>query len=424
MTSLLTTVLLALVAADSLVLESGYEGCGAARYNRWLYEHVREYPQLKPVYVQIDSEVKGDSRAYAYYVSFLDDSGVVVKQRALAGRREPPLGGSIYARRSADGAWLFVMLAGTGPTTVYDRRGDTAFVSAEGDISGGGGRFIRQFVDDEGVVDRGYFEMLDRHGSVIESIGGGTLGEGSLVRTWPLAYSDDTAYALYSDPLVLVVDKKGRITWRAVAGYLASIALSASGRTVVFATPESAVIRDMKAGSNAVVKFADARILDSLRAAGSRATPPGYFAMPLVAVSRDGGAVAVLRRHNMGGTGGAGQLIAYSRDGSLRGQALALTPGFSTALGFVGDRVAIVADTFSGYGSPAPTATGQLRPQPPPKYHGRLVTLVGRDGEISSASVVSERDATPRFFDEGIAFYGDSLTTVYRVRTVTAEEKK
>jgi len=103
---------------------------------------------------------------------------------------------------------------------------------------------------------------------------------------------------------------------------------------------------------------------------------------------------------------------------------LALTPGFSTALGFVGDRVAIVADTFSGYGSPAPTATGQLRPQPPPKYHGRLVTLVGRDGEISSASVVSERDATPRFFDEGIAFYGDSLTTVYRVRTVTAEEKK
>ncbi len=132
----------ALVGPESTATECVFSGHGAAAYDKWLAANAGEYSRLRPLSVQIDSEVAGDSGRYSYYVSFLNDTGAVVRQRAFSGVRETMSDDGrwrwIKARVSDEGDELYVCPE-VGITSIYGPSGDSLFTSSEGVVDGAAG---------------------------------------------------------------------------------------------------------------------------------------------------------------------------------------------------------------------------------------------------------------------------------------------
>jgi len=412
---------------DSAAVTQAFSGRSAADYNRWLHRHASEYPGLQPIHVQIDSEAAGDSERYSYHASFLDDTGTVVRKRTFRGVRdesramiEAP-GKFLYARKSDNGDVLFVSPE-TFVVTVYGQSGDSMFTSTDGDVEGDGGLYFRQYVDDEAYSYRDYFEVLGGKGQLLRKVTLGCTGEGVGLQTnHPFVYSRDTTYVMHAGSYASVIDKRGKVVWQMASDRLTAVAMSNDGRVVAVTTPESLVVRNLSSGQSLSVKFPEARLLDSARAAGGRVVPSGPFAMPLVAVSDDGGLVATFRPHNMGGTG-VGLLDVYTSAGAPLHQSLWLAPGMPRAMGFVGDRVAIVGDAGMSADSPSGRAARPTRTAP--AMQRWLVTTVDSDGGTASAEAVSERDAFAKFTRNSIAFYAEDWLSVYRVESGSAEQRR
>lgn len=417
----------ALAASDSVQVTRVFCGHGAAAYDRWLHRHVTEYPGLRPIHVQIDSEVAGDSNKYRYHVSFLDDAGEVIRSRTFKGERDRSIiameepGKWLVARTSDNGDALFVSPK-TDVVSVYGPSGDSMFTSTEGVVDGSGGLYFRQFVDDEAYVYRDYYEVLDRRGKKLSKIVLGCTGEDAGVQTnHPFVYSRHTTYVMQAGLFVSVIDRRGNVLWKTASGNLTAVAMAENGLVVAVVTPESLVVGNLLNGKNWIFRFPEARLLDSARAVGSRVAPHGPFAIPVAAVGGDGNLVAVFRNYNMGGTG-AGMLDVFTRDGRAVCRDRYLTPGLTYVMGFAGGGIVFVGDARPVRDSLA--ETGAPRPRRPSNMvHWRITEASLSDG-VSATDVTVERTAVPRLGLNAVAFYGKDSIYVYRIGTGSAKIRK
>jgi hypothetical protein len=417
----------ALIGSDSSAVAQVFRGHGAAGYDQWLHRHATEYPGLRPIHVQIDSEVAGDSNKYTYHVSFLDDTGAIVRKRTFRGMRDKshvPMeepGKWLYAWTSQDGEELFLNPA-ADTVTVYGPRGDSMFTSTEGSVNGSSGLFFRQFDDGEGTVYRDYYDVLDRQGLVVSKIALGSLGEGEGLKTnHPFAFSRDTTYVMHAGLFVSVIDKHGDVLWQTKPTNYTAVAISDDGHTAAVATPESLVIRHSDSGRTSAFEFPEGRILDSLRATGSRVVPRGPFAIPIAAVSSDGSKVAVFRQYNYGGIGN-GVLDVFSCDGKPAYRDRYLTPGLTQRMGFAGGGVVFVGDA-----RPVTDSIVSGDPKHPRKYSTMvrwLITKADPSDDVSVTEVTVERTAVPKLTPNSVAFYGRDSIYVYRIRSTPSEQRK
>jgi len=428
---LLLVLVAALAAAAAAAVPSSvklvFSGHSATEYNRWLHQHAGDSLGLRPIHVQIDSEAARDSGRYSYYVSFLDDTGAVTRERTFTGARGPlsaEEGGKwFYARTSDNGDVLFVSQE-LGFTTVYNQTGDSMFTSTEGSVDGSGGLFFRQLVDGEGTVYRDYYDVLDRTGRVVSRIALGTMGEGEGLKTnYPFVHSRDTTYVMHAGLFVSVIDKHGNVLWQATPKYYAAVAISEDGKTAAVATPASLVVRRLDSERTFMVGFPEGKILDSLWAAGSHRAPSGgYFAHPEVAINGDGSRVAVFRRYNIWSSAGAALLDVYSGDGTPVCQGRRLTPGLIKVMGFAGDGMVFAGDAGPVRDSLAEPGTGH--PRKPSKMVRWLITKADLSNSVSATEVTVERTAVPRLVSNAVVFYGKDSIYVYRIGAAPNKQRK
>ena len=425
---LIAAVATAAVAADTASVKLVFSGHSAVEYNQWLHQHAAEYPGLQPIHVQIDSEVAGDSERYSYYVSFLDDTGVVIRSRTFTGTRDESRAMIeaydkwLEARTSCDGNVLFLS-PGTDVVTVYDRSGDSLFTSTEGLIDGAGELYFRQFVDDEGDAYRDYYDVLDGRGQVLSKIALGGTGEGEGLKTnHPFVYSRDTTYVMHAGSFVSVINKHGNVLWQTTPKYWTAVAISDDGRTVAVATPASLVTKHLDSGLTSTVEFPEGKILDSLWATGSHGVPSGgYYAPPKVALNGDGSRMAVFRPYNIWSPAGHGLLDVFEGDGTSVCRNVSLAPGMVRAMGFAGDRVVFVGDAVPARDSLAESFTG--RPRKPSNMFRLLITEANLSDSVSATEVTVERSAVPTFASSAVAFHGKDSIYVYRIGTAPTQRK-
>jgi hypothetical protein len=420
------TLVCALAASDSTLVTQVFRGHGAAAYDQWLHRHAADYPGLRPIHVQIDSEVAGDSERYTYYVSFLDDSGGVVRRRTIYGARgslSAEQGGDwFHARTSANGDALFVSPKAE-VVSVYGPSGDSIFTSTEGVVDGSGDLYFRQFVDDEAYVYRDYYEVLDRRGRKLCEIPLGCTGEDAgLQTTYPFVHSRKATYVMQAGLFVSVIDRRGKILWRTAAGNLTAVAMAENGQVVAVATPESLVVGNLLSGKNCVFRFPEARLLDSARAVGSRVAPHGPLAIPAAAVSGDGSRVAVFWNTFNKRSTGAGTLDVFTREGKPVCLGRYLTPGLTDVMGFAGDGM-----VFVGAARPARESLAEARdhrPRRPSNMVHWRITEASLSDSVSATELLVEHTAVPRLVSNAVAFYGRDSIYVYRVGPEPTKQRK
>jgi len=400
------------VAADTTSVSLAFSGCGAAEYNRWLSQNGEEYPGLEPVRVQVDSEVAGDSNRYSYYVSFLDDTGSVVRQRTFTGVRESRAADGRWnwmrARRSDQGDVLFVCPE-VGLTTVYGQSGDSAFTSTEGVIDGAAGLYFREFVDGDGTVYRNLIEVLDAHGRSSD-----TLGELLEPRIQAHAWSRDSVHALYASDSagrVVVLNKSGEELWqyRLQSETDAHVAIAEDARFVAVATWDSLVVRNLRTGNTFACPLQE----------GGR----GKFVRPKVAISRDSRYVAVTRFH--ASAHDSVLLDVFTSAGAAVCTSRALRTGMVMDAGFADDKVCLVTRALESPGTGVTRVLNAWLRRPSWKEPYRIV-LVGLDGRMRTWDGIGPAHPHPPFKLAGnaLAFYGEESISVYRIAASRTENRR
>ncbi len=396
-------------AADTASVQLVFSGRGAAEYNKWLSRNAKEYSDLTPRYIQIDSGIEKDT-SYSYYVSFLNDRGDVIRRRTFSGDREREAidgyGKWLDAQTSDNGAALLVSPC-YGQTTVYNRHGDSVFTATGGPLSGNGGFFFHVFCDDEADYYRDYIEVLDSQGRLLDTFGG--LAEpGVQADVWSpngthVLYVPDTAGR------VLVVDKKGRTLWQARLSSQtdADVAISEDARFVAVATWDSLIVRDVRAGRTFTRALYRGR--------------HGEYISPNVAVSADNRYIAVARSHASKHDSCA--LDIFSTAAVCTSMVFHI--GVVVDVGFVGDRLGIVAL------APTEQDTGVPRVPPfpsrrPPSVEPHRIVVVGLDGHMQTWKGIgpSHPYSPSKLVGNALAFYGRDSIWVYRIETGTTGQRR
>jgi hypothetical protein len=339
-------------------------------------------------------------------VSFLDDRGVVTRRRKFVGTREPVPSGGIQAHVASDGAALFVSQWHSGPTTAYNRHGDSVFASAEGSLWGEGGLFFHTFYEDEGIFARDYIEVLDSRGRLLDTIGG-------LLEPWVRTHgwSWNKTHMLYVPDTagrIIVMDKRGKLLWqtRLPRETDADIAISNDARFVAAATWDSLAVRDMRVG----------RTLTRPLREGSH----GEYIAPNVAMSADNRYVAVTRVNRDANDSCAVDVFALA-DAAVC-TSMVLHTGFVVDVGFVGERLGMVAlpPTEPGAGT---HYVPRRRSSPEEPYR---IVLVGLDGKMRAWDDIGSPRLRPpfKFTRSAVALYSADSTWVYRVETAAPEKKR
>jgi hypothetical protein len=403
-------LVLTLAGDDSVTVTQVFGGHGAAEYNKWLYSNAKEYQGLAPIHVQIDSSVRRDTWWYSYYVSFLNGRGDVTRSRVFSGEREREAidgyGKWLDAQTSDNGAALLVSPC-YGQTTVYNRHGDSVFTVTGGPLSGNGGFFFHVFCDDEAYYYRDYIEVLDSRGRLLDTIG--RLAEPSVhAHVW----SRNRTHALYvSDTAgrVLVVDKNGRMLWQVRLSYQtdADVAISEDARFVAVATWDSLIVRDVRAGRTFTRSLYRRR--------------HGEYVAPNVAISADNRYVAVARSHASKHDSCALDIFSAAAVCT----SMVLHTGSVVDVGFVGDRLGIVALAPTEQDTGVPRVPPS-QPRRPPSAEPYRIVVVGLDGHMQTWEGIgpSHPYSPSKLVGNALAFYGKDSIYVYRIETAPTQQRK
>jgi hypothetical protein len=294
---LILTVSVAGVMADSLALRLLVDSEGPGEYNQRLLELGSNCPELRPVLVQVDTTIvqrqTSDSCTRTFRVSFWDKTGRLLRRREFSGPGN--YGDYFYASVSRDRSRLLTQRGGIQDVTqtYYGGGGEALFTLPDIAVTDIGGRYLRTYFDEDGGGPYSDHSVL--FGSAGDSI---ARIPGSFVRFEAVGgVARDTTIALQADSWIVVCGPAGDIRLQRRCLPTAYLSLSPDGRWLAFATINFVTACDLGTGRTWTDSFADALVFDSLEKAGSRATPPGYFAQPEVAVTAEG-RVAVCRRHN------------------------------------------------------------------------------------------------------------------------------
>lgn len=338
----------ALAAADSLVLTTLLDSAGPEEYNRALLGIRAECPDLAPVLVQIDKELRMEATgigpepdwAVRYNVSFWNDSGGLLARREFWGPDKP--GDGFAVRVTDDRSRLLAYHVGIGSVaqTWYGSNGETLVTVSESqpllDI---GGRYLRLYFDEDGGGPYSDHSVLC--GALGDSI---ARIPGCWVRwSTPGSVARDTSVALQADSWILVYGPRGNERFRQSCVRTASLSLARDARRLAYATIRSVTGCNIVTGRSWTVRFKDALVLDSLESVGSRTSPPGYFAQPEVAIRTDG-RVAVCRRFNQG-VGGALQVRVFDSTGTELMAPVETQLQWLQSVGWSGDYVVAMGDS-------------------------------------------------------------------------------